>query len=147
MRWNVAFFADVLSDDYVLERDGQPTYSAPVFSQLVKEHEGQTVEMSLQRGDKRTTTSVSLSHYEAQATGVIGVLSKPARSTPSGRDVGRHPHRRSYRMAAPATHRQLPLAVQDVQRAPMPTRRGEGDTRGQGDLDHRGVTLPAAQPH
>ena len=50
-------------------------------------------------------------------------------------------------MAVPATHRQIPLAVQYIQRPPMPTRRGEGDTRGQGDLDHRGLTLPAAQPH
>ena len=29
----------------------------------------------------------------------------------------------------------------------MPTRQGEGETRCQSHLDHRSVTLPAAQPH
>lgn len=58
-----AFFADVLSGDYVLELAGKPAYSVPAFTQLVKEHEGQTVEVSLQRGDKRITKSVSIRRY------------------------------------------------------------------------------------
>jgi S1-C subfamily serine protease len=58
-----AFFADVLPGDYVLEFAGKLPSSAAVFPELVKEHEGQTVEISLQRGDKRITKSVSINRY------------------------------------------------------------------------------------
>src|SRR5215510_3452186 len=50
-------------------------------------------------------------------------------------------------MAAPAADDQIPLAVEHIEGASVPTRGCEGEARCQCDLDHWRLTLPAPQPH
>src|SRR5262249_7392263 len=68
-------------------------------------------------------------------------------SAPSSGHVRRNIPCGIHGVAAPATHRQLPLAVHHIQGAPMPTRWCEVEARCQGHLHHGALTLPAAQMH